>query len=140
MGFILVIHVIVCVLLVISILMQAGRGGGLTETFQSAESMFGTQTNVFMVRFTTVLAAIFISTSLLLAFKSSKVDQSLMANKKLLATVPKAIAAANAKEAKEAKEGNDVQVNVETPKAIAPTEAAPVSKDVPASPVTNATK
>ena len=50
MGFILVIHVIVCILLVISILMQAGRGGGLTETFQSAESMFGTQTNVFINR------------------------------------------------------------------------------------------
>ena len=93
MGFILVIHVIVCVLLVISILMQAGRGGGLTETFQSAESMFGTQTNVFMVRMTTVLAVIFLSTSLILAFNSSKVDQSLMANKKLLATVPKPAAA-----------------------------------------------
>src|SRR5580692_5318769 len=90
MGFILVIHVIVCVLLVITILMQAGRGGGLTETFQSAESMFGTQTNVFMVRTTTVLAAIFLSTSLFLAFNSSKGDKSLMANKKLLATVPKA--------------------------------------------------
>ena len=44
MGFILVIHVIVCVLLVIAILMQAGRGGGLTETFQSAESIFRPQT------------------------------------------------------------------------------------------------
>jgi len=88
MGFILVIHVIVCVLLVISILMQAGRGGGLTETFQSAESMFGTQTNVFMVRLTTILAVIFLSTSLILAFNSSKSDQSLMANKKLLENVP----------------------------------------------------
>lgn len=88
MGFILVIHVIVCVLLVISILMQAGRGGGLTETFQSAESMFGTQTNAFMVRLTTILAVIFISTSLLFAFQSSKGTQSLMANKKLLDKVP----------------------------------------------------
>src|SRR5580698_9627878 len=108
MGFILVIHVIVCVLLVITILMQAGRGGGLTETFQSAESMFGTQTNVFMVRTTTVLAVIFLSTSLFLAFNSSKTDQSLMANKKLLSTVPKTIPAPKAKEA-----GGDVQVNVE---------------------------
>jgi preprotein translocase subunit SecG len=88
MGFILVIHVIVCVLLVICILMQAGRGGGLTETFQSAESMFGTQTNAFMVRMTTIFAVIFLSTSLILAFNSSKRDKSLMANKKLLATVP----------------------------------------------------
>jgi preprotein translocase subunit SecG len=93
MGFILVIHVIVCVLLVIVILMQAGRGGGLTETFQSAESMFGTQTNAFMVRLTTILAIIFLCTSLLFAFKSSKGGQSLMANKKLLSTVAKPVAA-----------------------------------------------
>lgn len=125
MGFILVIHVIACVLLVISILMQAGRGGGLTETFQSAESMFGTQTNVFMVRTTTVLAAIFISTSLLLAFKSSKGDQSLMANKKLLSAVPKPVAGAETKETEP-----DVQVKVESPKPM-------VS---PVNPVTNASK
>src|SRR5580698_9063191 len=105
MTFVLVIHVIVCILLVITILMQSGRGGGLTETFQSAESMFGTQTNVFMVRFTTILAAIFICTSLFLAFKSSKGDQSLMANKKLLATIPK-------QEAKAKSPDNDVQVKV----------------------------
>src|SRR5580692_11201619 len=132
MGFILVIHVIVCVLLVISILMQAGRGGGLTETFQSAESMFGTQTNVFMVRFTTILAAIFISTSLILAFNSSKGDQSLMANKKLLSTVPKPVATKDA--------GSDVQVKVESPKPMAPPEAPSPNKVVPVSPVTNATK
>ena len=122
MGFVLVIHIIACVLLVISILMQAGRGGGLTETFQSAESMFGTQTNVFMVRFTTIVAAIFICTSLTLALNSSKGEHSLMANKKLLATVPKSAAP----EAKESEP--EVQVKIESPKAV------------PVNPVTNATK
>src|SRR5471030_1689747 len=91
MGFILFIHIVVCVLLVICILMQAGRGGGLTETFQSAESMFGTQTKVFMVRLTTILAVIFLSTSLILALNSSKGDKSLMANKKLLSTAAKPV-------------------------------------------------
>src|ERR1700690_365978 len=105
MGFILVIHVIACVLLVITILMQAGRGGGLTETFQSAESMFGTQTNVFMVRTTTILAAIFLCTSMILAFNSSKGDKSLMANKKLLSTIPKTAIPAKTKDSE-----NDVQV------------------------------
>ncbi len=92
MGFILCIHIIVCVLLVITILMQAGRGGGLAESFASAESMFGTQTNAFMVRVSTVLASIFIITSLTLAFYSSKKDKSLMNNSKLLPKVeePKA--------------------------------------------------
>ena len=124
MGFILVIHVIVCVLLVIAILMQAGRGGGLTETFQSAESMFGTQTNKLMVRLTTILAVIFLSTSLILAFNSSKGTRSLMANKRLLATVPMPVTAPEAK----GSEG-DVQVKVESPKPMAPV-----------SPVTNAAK
>ena len=135
MGFILVIHVIVCVLLVICILMQAGRGGGLTETFQSAESMFGTQTNVFMVRFTTILAVIFLSTSLILAFNSSKGDKSLMANKKPLSTVPKPVAAPESKDSQ-----GDVQVKVESPKPMASPEAVSPSKEVPVSPVTNAAK
>ena len=123
MGFILFIHVIVCVLLVIVILMQAGRGGGLTETFQSAESMFGTQTNKFMVRLTTILAVIFLSTSLILAFNSSKTNKSLMANKRLLSTTAKSTVP-TAKDSE-----GDVQVKVESPKPIAPV-----------SPVTNAAK
>jgi preprotein translocase subunit SecG len=133
MGFILVIHVIVCILLVIVILMQAGRGGGLTETFQSAESMFGTQTNVFMVRLTTILAVIFLSTSLFLTFNSSKVSKSLMANKRLLSTIPGPVAA------HKTKDSDDVQVKVGSPKPIASSEV-PSSKNVPVSPVTNAKK
>src|SRR5580693_681800 len=111
MGFILVIHVIVCILLVIAILMQAGRGGGLTETFQSAESMFGTQTNVFMVRLTTVFAVIFLSTSMILAFNSSKGDRSLMANKKLLS---------NVSTPKSQEPGGLVDVKTESPKPMVP--------------------
>ena len=135
MGFILVIHVIVCVLLVIAVLMQAGRGGGLTETFQSAESMFGTQTNVFMVRFTSILAVIFLCTSLILAFNSTKGDKSLMANKKLLSTLPKPVAVPGTKDSE-----GDVQVKVGSPKPMASPETAPLSKEVPVSPVTNASK
>jgi len=113
MGFILFIHVTACILLVIAILMQAGRGGGLTETFQSAENMFGTQTNKFMVRLTVIFATIFLSTSLILAFHSSKGEKSLMFDKKLLSTVPKSIPAPESKD-------NDVQVKVESPKPISP--------------------
>jgi preprotein translocase subunit SecG len=83
MGFILFIHIVVAILLVISILMQAGRGGGLAESFSSAESMFGTQTNKFMVRLSTILATIFFCTSLILAVNSAKGNKSLMANAKL---------------------------------------------------------
>lgn len=84
MGFILVIHIVACILLVVTILMQAGRGGGLAESFSSAESMFGTQTNTFMVRTSSVLAVIFLVTSLVLAVYGSKGTKSLMADQKLL--------------------------------------------------------
>jgi len=83
MGFVIFLHIVVCILLVISILMQAGRGGGLAESFTSAESMFGTQANAFMVRFSTVLAVLFFSTSLILAVHSAKGQKSLMAHAKL---------------------------------------------------------
>ncbi len=78
MGFLFFIHVIFAILLVTVVLMQSGRGGGLTEGFASAESMFGAKTNSFMVKTTSVLAALFIITSLSLAFLSSKKQRSLM--------------------------------------------------------------
>ncbi len=107
MSFLLGLHIVVCVLLVISILLQAGRGGGLAESFSSAESMFGTQTNQFMVRVTTVLCTIFLSTSLILAFYSSKLDKSLMSNAKL----PKAV---------EPVKEEQPTIKIEEPKPITP--------------------
>ena len=82
MTFILVIHSITCVLLVLTVLMQAGRGGGLTESFSSAENVFGAQTSAFMVRATSILATVFFVTSLSLAFMSSRQEQSLMVKQK----------------------------------------------------------
>ena len=84
MTFILVIHSITCVLLVLTVLMQAGRGGGLTESFSSAESVFGAQTSAFMVRTTSILATVFFTTSLVLALMSSRQERSLMADSKML--------------------------------------------------------
>lgn len=72
------IHTIACILLVIAILMQSGKGGGLTEGFASAESMLGAQTNTFMTKLTTVFAVLFFVTSLALTFLSTKRDASLM--------------------------------------------------------------
>ncbi len=77
-GFVIFIHVSSCFLLSLVILMQSGRGGGLTENFQAAESMFGVKTNSVLVRTTTVLASIFVITSLTLAFLSSQRNRSLI--------------------------------------------------------------
>ena len=76
--FLTVIHVITCVLLVAAILMQAGKGGGLAQGFDSAENLLGAQTNTFMVRVTTVLAVIALCTCLSLAILTSKKQRSLL--------------------------------------------------------------
>ncbi len=110
MSFVLVVHILACIFLVITILMQAGRGGGLAESFASAESMFGTQTNTFLVRTSSILAAIFLVTSLVLAFYGAKGEKSLMQKNKALLPVA---AAAPAKA-----EESPVTVKVEAPKPM----------------------
>ncbi len=77
-GFLTFLQAVACIFLTIVILVQSGRGGGLTEAFASAESIFGAQTSGFLVKATTVLAVLFLGVSLSLAFLSSKKDQSLM--------------------------------------------------------------
>jgi len=83
MGLVITIHVIVCALLIALILIQRGRGGGLAESFSDVESMFGTKTNVFLTRTTTVLSALFFITCLSLAVLSIKQSRSLMRNTKI---------------------------------------------------------
>lgn len=78
-GFVLFVHAVVCIFLMLVILMQSGRGGGLTEGFASAESIFGARTNIFMIKTTTVLATLFLVTCLSLAVLSSQKGKSLMA-------------------------------------------------------------
>ena len=77
-GFLTAVHIFVCILLVTTILMQAGRGGGLAEGFNSAENLLGAQTNAVMVKVTAVLGLLFLATCLSLAVLSSKQEHSLM--------------------------------------------------------------
>ena len=80
-GFIIVVHVIICMLLATLILVQSGKGGGLTEQFAPAGEMFGTQTSGFLIKGTTIFASLFLATCLSLALLSSKKEESLMAGK-----------------------------------------------------------
>ncbi|MDD5594708.1 MAG: preprotein translocase subunit SecG [Candidatus Omnitrophica bacterium] len=80
MGLIIFLHVTICVLLIIIILIQAGRGGGLVEGFSGVESMFGPKTNAFLTRLTAILSVMFFCTCLTLAFLSAKQSRSLMRN------------------------------------------------------------
>ncbi|MCM8795266.1 MAG: preprotein translocase subunit SecG [Candidatus Omnitrophica bacterium] len=79
-GLIIALHVIICILLIIIILIQAGRGGGLVESFSQVESIFGTRTNSFLTRTTTTLAILFFITCILLALISARQSRSLMRN------------------------------------------------------------
>lgn len=81
----IVIHVFVCLVLISVILLQAGRGGGLSELAGGQpQSILGTQTNAFMTRATEVCAVVFILTSLLLGILSVQRGKSLMEKNRVL--------------------------------------------------------
>ena len=82
-AFFIFIHVIACILLGTIILMQSGRGGGLTESFASAGEMFGAKTNEMLVRTTTILSVVFFVTCLTLAILSAQRGKSLMTHQAL---------------------------------------------------------
>lgn len=79
-GLVLSIHLIACLVLILVILLQAGRGGGLADSFGggAAQSLFGTRGTVYLTRATTVFAATFMVTSLTLAILSVQRGRSLM--------------------------------------------------------------
>ncbi len=82
MTFVIIIHVIACIVLIGLVLIQRGRGSGLVESFQGVESMFGTKTNAFLARTTTILSVVFFFTCLVLAVLSVRQSKSLMSNVK----------------------------------------------------------
>ncbi|RKY37111.1 MAG: preprotein translocase subunit SecG [Candidatus Omnitrophota bacterium] len=69
--FLLIIHIIVALFLVFIILIQSGKGEGLSDVFgggSSQTTIFGTRTGNFLTKATTASAIIFMVTSLSLAF------------------------------------------------------------------------
>ncbi|MDD5495902.1 MAG: preprotein translocase subunit SecG [Candidatus Omnitrophica bacterium] len=79
-GLVIAIHVIVSLVLIAVILLQAGRGGGLSESFggSSTQTLFGTKTSVFLVRATAVSAVVYILTCLILGVMTSHRGRSLV--------------------------------------------------------------
>ena len=77
--FLIIIHVISCLFLIAVILLQAGRGGGLSDIAGGqAQSILGTETNTFMKRLTEIFAIVFIVTSLSLGIISTHRGKSLI--------------------------------------------------------------
>lgn len=132
-GLIIFIHAVICILLIAIILMQPGKGGGLTDSMASAESIFGARTNVFVIKTTAILAAIFLVTCLGLAILSSQKNKSLMTERALPAV-------STQKPAQDAPEAAPAQEPVAQPEPVvqlepvteAPAvESAPVSEPAP---------
>lgn len=71
----LMIHILICFLLVVVILMQSGKGGGLASAFggsgTSDATFGGRQAAGFLGKSTTVLGTVFLVSSLFLALLSS---------------------------------------------------------------------
>lgn len=79
-ALLIVVHVIVSIVLILVILLQAGRGGGLSEAFgmSSTQTFFGTSATKFLQRATSVCAIVFLLTCLGLAAMSTHRSRSLM--------------------------------------------------------------
>jgi preprotein translocase subunit SecG len=80
--FLLVVQAIVAAMLVTVVLMQRSEGGGLTSSGSPAGLMSARGAADFLTRMTAILATIFISMSILLAFlaatrQSGRIDTSL---------------------------------------------------------------
>lgn len=76
---VLILHVVVCFVLIAVILLQAGRGGGLSDAFSgAAQSVFGTRGAAYLTRATTACAVVFMLTSLGLALLSAQRGHSLL--------------------------------------------------------------
>ncbi|MDP8214887.1 MAG: preprotein translocase subunit SecG [Candidatus Euphemobacter frigidus] len=71
----IVLYVVICIALIVVVLLQSGKGGGLAGIFGSGgggQTIFGARAGDIMTKSTTVLAICFMIFSLVLAFLSSR--------------------------------------------------------------------
>ncbi|KYF56330.1 hypothetical protein BE08_13420 [Sorangium cellulosum] len=74
-----ILHVFVCLFLILVVLLQQGRGGGMGSAMGGATAQVfgGRGAGNFMTRLTAVCAAVFMATSVSLAYLSSAGDRAL---------------------------------------------------------------
>jgi len=80
MTVIVVIHILVCIALILIVLLQAGKGAEMGAAFGGAsQTIFGSAGAMgFLSKLTTVAAVIFMITSLLLTFSSTRRGSTIM--------------------------------------------------------------
>jgi len=94
-SILIVIHIIISLFLIAVILLQAGKGGGLADTFGGSQmqNLFGTKSTTVLTKLTAVCAIGFIVTCISLAIISSKKGKSIIDSvqiPKTAATAPSA--------------------------------------------------
>lgn len=84
---IIVIHVVACLFLIATILLQSGKGGGLAGLFGgggTSQTIFGARASTFLTRATTAAAVGFLLTCITLTVLSSRKGKSLLEGKRAL--------------------------------------------------------
>jgi preprotein translocase subunit SecG len=78
--FITILHIVVCVVLVLVVLLQAGKGASMGAAFGgSSQTVFGSSgPGTFLSKMTTVVAAVFMLTALSLSYFSVHKQPTLM--------------------------------------------------------------
>lgn len=72
-ALLIALHVLSCLVLIMVILLQAGKGGGISETFGGSgglQQMLGTKASSFLTKATALCAVLFLTTSMSLALMS----------------------------------------------------------------------
>lgn len=79
---VVLVHWVVCLVLILVILLQAGRGGGLSDMFSGAltqnQKLFGSETNTFLTKATSYSAILFLVTCVSLSVITTSRSKSLM--------------------------------------------------------------
>ena len=122
-AFLIVFHVIAGIFLIAVILLQAGRGSGLADTFGGSQlqNLFGTKSTTILTRLTSACAATFIFTCLALAIISSHKSKSIIDKMAVPAAVPSAATVAE----------KEIPSAVQSPAApeVQPAEVIPVPQE-----------
>jgi preprotein translocase subunit SecG len=117
-----VLHIFVCLFLIAVILLQAGRGQGLSWGVfgGSPQSILGTKSASFLTRVTTICASFFLVTCIVLNIIETRKSRSLFAPSKTTSQID----LAKIKEAIE-------EAQKQTPEAASSVEAIPVTPVIP---------
>jgi preprotein translocase subunit SecG len=119
------VHVLACIVLILSVLLQAGRGADMGAAFGGASTpMFGSgSASNPLARMTTITAVAFLTTALLLAVASARRASVFDGTPEPLAVTPRAESSAPAAEVPPAPVAEAQPLTIPAAPAAAPAEA-----------------